>query len=219
MANEIQTDKVDAMTNSNIKKVLRIDSSAANDSITRRLGDEVVRRLQQQYAVSDIIVRDLNQGVDFIDRTWVEANLTQPSERSRGQKSVLGSSDQLIEELASADVVVITAPIYNFSLPAVLKAYIDMICRAGLSFSYTEKGPVGLLKDRPVYMVMASGGVPFGSPADFASAYLKHILGFVGIRDVRAIFAEATNSNISVSEDKALKMLAQWLPLETTEAA
>ena len=75
-----------------------------------------------------------------------------------------------------------------------------------------------MLKDRPVYIVMASGGVPFGGPVDFASGYLRHILGFIGIRDVRPVFAEATNSNAD-SENDALNMLEKWLPYEVTAAA
>lgn len=206
------------MSNSKTQKILRIDSSASNDSITRRLGDEVVRRLQQQFADTDVVVRDLNQGIDFINPAWVDANLTLHSERNMDEKAVLADSDKLVEEMESADVIVITAPIYNFSIPAVLKAYIDMICRAGLSFSYTEKGPVGLLNDMPVYIVMASGGVPFGSPFDFASGYLRHVLGFIGIEDIRPVFAEATNNN-TASEGDALDMLDKWLPLEETAVA
>lgn len=206
------------MMKSNVKKILRIDSSASNDSITRRLGDEVVRRLQQQLVDSEVIVRNLNDGVGFIKPDWVEASLTQPSDRNIEHMAALTDSDQLVNELESAEVIVITAPVYNFSIPAVLKAYIDMICRAGLSFSYTENGPLGLLKDRPVYIVMASGGVPFGGPVDFASGYLRHILGFIGIRDVRPVFAEATNSNAD-SENDALNMLEKWLPYEVTAAA
>jgi FMN-dependent NADH-azoreductase len=81
-----------------------------------------------------------------------------------------------------------------------------------------ENGPEGLFKDRPVYHVMASGGVTFGSPADYATGYLRHILGFIGIRDVRLIYAEKTNANGSASESAALDMLEQWLPMETTTA-
>jgi len=163
-----------------------------------------------------LIERDLSKGMEFLDESWVQANLTNPAERNQEQQEALAYSDQLVEEINSADVIVITAPVYNFSIPAALKAWIDMICRAGLTFGYTEGGPQGFLNNRPVYLVMASGGVPFGSPVDFASGYLRHILGFIGIHDVRAVFAEATNANISASEDKALEMMAQWLPLETT---
>jgi FMN-dependent NADH-azoreductase len=208
------------MTKNRAKKILRIDSSACHSqSITRRLGDEVIRRLKQTHPDAVLIERDLSSDIAFINERWVQANLTNPVERTQVQKEVLAESDRLVHELDSADVILITAPIYNFSVPTVLKAWIDMICRARLTFHYTENGPEGLLKDRPVYLVMASGGVPFGSAADFASGYIRHILGFIGIRDVRPVYAERTNANASASENAALDMLAQWLPVEASTAA
>jgi FMN-dependent NADH-azoreductase len=208
------------MTETNVKKILKIDSSASNtNSITRKLGDEVIRRLTQEHPGAELIERDLSKGIELLDESWVQANLTNPAERNQEQQEVLVYSDQLVEELSSADVIVITAPVYNFSIPAALKAWIDMICRAGLTFGYTEKGPQGFLNDRPVYLVMASGGVPFGSPMDFASGYLRHIMGFVGIQDVRAVYAEGTNINASTSENTALDMIAQWLPLKEDAVA
>jgi FMN-dependent NADH-azoreductase len=208
------------MTNTKVNRILRIDSSASySDSVTRRLGDEVIRRIKQEHPGAELIERNLSNGIQFLNEKWVHASLTNPVERNQEQQEVLADSDQLVKELNSADTIVITAPVYNFSVPATLKAWIDMICRASLTFSYTEKGPQGLLKDRPVYLVMASGGVPFGSPVDFASGYMRHLLGFIGLRDVRAVYAEATNSNASASEAVALDMLAQWLPLESAAVA
>jgi FMN-dependent NADH-azoreductase len=207
------------MTSNRAKKVLRIDSSSSHShSVTRRLGDEVIRRLGLVNQGVDLVGRDLSSGIGVLSESWVQANLTSPAKRTRAQQEVLAGSDELVRELDSADVVLITAPVYNFSVPAALKAWIDMICRARLTFHYTENGPEGLLKDRPVYLVMASGGVPFGSSADFASGYLRHILGFIGIRDVRLIYAEGTNANASASENAALEMLEQWLPVETSTA-
>jgi len=211
--------EVTTMTKNRAIKILRIDSSASHGhSITRRLGDEVIRRLNQTHPGADLIERDLSSGIGFLSESWVQANITSPVERTRAQQEILAGSDQLVRELDSADVILITAPIYNFSVPAALKAWIDMICRARLTFHYTENGPEGMLKDRPVYLVMASGGVPFGSSADFASSYLRHILGFIGIRDVRPVYAEGTSTNVSASENAALNMLAQWLPVEATTA-
>ena len=89
-----------------------------------------------------------------------------------------------MDELVAADVVVIGTPIYNFSIPASLKAWVDMVARARKTFRYTENGPVGLLSDKKAYIVVASGGVKVGSPADFATPYLRHALSFVGITDV-----------------------------------
>lgn len=208
------------MTKNRAIRILRIDSSASRGhSVTRRLGDEVIRRLIQTHPDADFIERDLSGGIGFLSESWVQANMTSPIERARAQQEILAGSDQLVRELESADVILITAPIYNFSVPAVLKAWIDMICRASLTFRYTENGPEGLLMDRPVYLVMASGGVPFGSSVDFASGYLRHILGFIGISDVRPIYAEGTNANALASENAALDMLAQWLPVEEPTAA
>lgn len=198
--------------------ILRIDSSAERThSITRKLGDEVIRRLLQENPHATVTVRDLADPVDFIDADWVHANLTDPAARNLAQRDVLAESDRLVQELDAADVIVMTAPVYNFSVPAALKAWIDLVCRARLSFRYTDQGPQGLLHDRPVYLVMASGGIPFGGPIDFASGYLRHIFAFIGIQDVRMVQAERTNSNARVSEHKALTMIDQWLPVQAEE--
>jgi len=185
---------------------------------SRRLGDEVMRRLNQKYPGAALRERDLSSGIGYLSESWVQANMTNPAQRTRAQQDILSGSDQLVRELETADVRLITAPLYNFSVPAALKAWIDMVCRARLTFRHTENGPEGLLKDRPVYLVMASGGVAFGSSADFASGYLRHIPGFIRNRDVRSVYAEGTNANSSASENAALDMLAQWSPVETTTA-
>lgn len=201
------------MTNKQIKKILRIDSSASrSNSMTRQLGNEVVRRLKQAYPNADLVVRDLSDGIGLLDESWVQANLADPAKRTPAQHDVLTGSDLLVRELDSADVILLTAPVYNFSVPAALKAWIDMICRARMTFQYTDNGPQGLLRDRPMYLVMASGGVLFGSAVDFASDYLRHIFGFIGIRDVRPVYAEQTNRDASASETAAHTMLDQWLP-------
>jgi FMN-dependent NADH-azoreductase len=197
----------------NTFSILRIDSSARREhSVTRRLGDEVIRRLLHEHPGAAITTRELSDPVDLIDERWVHANLTDPAQRNAQQRRVLADSDRLLQELDAADAVVLTAPVYNFSIPATLKAWIDMVCRAQLSFRYTEDGPVGLLRDRPVYLVMASGGTAFGGPADFASGYLRHIFGFIGIRDVRMVQAGRTAIDARAGEQAALGMLAQWLP-------
>ena len=200
-------------------RILRVDSSVQRKhSVKRKLGDEVVRRLLLQHPQARLTVRNLADPVDLIDADWVHANLTDPAERDAQQRAALAGSDRLVAELDAADVVVLTAPVYNFSIPAALKAWIDMICRARLSFRYTESGPQGMLRDRPVYLVMASGGMPFGSPTDFASGYLRHILAFIGIGDVRMVQAERTGSGVEASERAALDMLDQWLPVAADTA-
>ena len=200
--------------------ILRIDSSVQREqSITRKLGNEVVRRLLLEYPNATLTLRDLADPVDLIDADWVHANLTDPAKRQVKQRTTLFGSDRMVEELDVADVVVLNVPVYNFSIPAAIKAWIDMICRARLSFRYTESGPQGMLRDRPVYLVMASGGMNFGSPADFASSYLRHIFDFIGIREMRMVLAERTTSGVNVSERVALDMLNRWMPIEPGTAA
>ncbi len=203
-----------------IKNVLRIDSSARReDSMTRELGDEVVRRLAAANPGMRLVDLDLAKGMPHIDADWVTANFTKAEERSGEQSERLALSDQLIAALRDADALVLTVPLYNFSVPSVLKAWIDQVCRAGVTFRYTPAGPRGLLADRPAYLVMASGGVPFGSPGDFASGYLKQVLGFIGISDVRLVGAERVATDAGAARESALAELDQWLPRVAVEAA
>ena len=196
-----------------IKNVLRIDSSAQKTgSVSRRIGDEVIRRLAVRHAGMEVMNLDLNDGIGHIDGDWVDASFTPEGQRSAAQRKQLAPSDRAVATLKEADAVVLTAPVYNFSIPSVLKAWVDQICRPGLTFRYTENGPQGLLADRPVYLVMASGGVPFGSPVDFASGYLKQVFRFVGIEDVRLIGAESVAADAEAAETMALSVLDAWLP-------
>jgi FMN-dependent NADH-azoreductase len=165
-------------------KVLRIDASARQTgSVTRALNDRVIDRL----GATDVTHRDLTDALPQIDETWVGATFTAPSERTEAQRAALALSDTLVAELKAADVLVIGTPLYNFSIPASLKAWIDQIARVGETFQYTTEGPVGLLKGKKAIVNLASGGVAIGSDADFASNYLRHVLGFVGITDVTIV--------------------------------
>ena len=121
--------------------------------------------------------------------------LHQTDQRSTEQNDALALSNQLIAQLQSADVLVIGVPIYNFSVPAALKAWVDQICRAGVTFQYTENGPQGLLEGKRAVIVIASGGVPIDSPADFATPYMKQVLSFIGITDVEVIPADSLMSD------------------------
>jgi len=119
----------------------------------------------------------------------------------------------LVEELKAADTIVIGAPIYNFNIPAALKAWIDLIARARLTFKYGENGPVGLLKNKKAYIVMASGGVPIGSAMDFASGYLQHVLAFVGITDVTII--DASQFDLDKEPNEIAQQLTELVSIET----
>ena len=170
--------------------VLRIDASARrNDSTTRNLTDTVIDRLRN--AVSDLRLhrRDLTESLPHVSEPWVQANFTDPEQRNAEQQQTLSLSDALVTELQDADVIVIGIPVYNFGIPAALKAWIDMVARARLTFRYTENGPQGLLQGKKAILAVASGGTEIGSPIDFATPYMRHVLSFLGITDVSIVAA------------------------------
>ena len=169
--------------------ILRIDSSAnTNDSVTRALTDRIIAKLGD----TDVTVRDLAlEPLPQITQTWAVARVTPEEDRAPEQTEALKESDKLVAEMMAADTIVIGAPMYNFSIPAALKAWIDLVARVGVTFRYTEAGPEGLVKGKRVIIAMASGGTPAGAPVDFNTPYLKTVLGFMGMDDVTIISADA----------------------------
>ena len=138
-----------------------------------------------------VIIRDLAQTpVPHLTGERFQAFLTEAGERTTEQAAYAAESDELIDEIKSADAIVLGLPMYNFGVPSTLKAWIDHIARAGKTFKYTENGPVGLLQDRPVHIFATRGGYYEGTPMDTQSAYMTHFLNFVGIRDIEFIYAE-----------------------------
>lgn len=169
--------------------VLHINASGRYDgSLTRAVSSQLTEILADRHEMV-LQQRDVASGLPFINEEWINANFTDPTERSDVQKNVLTLSDQLINEVKAADILVMAVPIYNFGIPAALKAWVDLIARARETFRYTENGPVGLLENKKVYLVMASGGVPLESDVDFASQYLKFFMQFIGISDVTLVNA------------------------------
>lgn len=178
--------------------ILRIDASARKTgSVSRELADKIVARFDG----ASVTTRDLTTPVPQINEAWVGANFTAPDDRSDDQKAILSLSDELVNEVKSADVLVISLPIYNFSVPASFKAWVDQIARAGLTFQYSENGPVGLLQNTRAIVAVASGGVPVGSDYDHATPFVRQILGFIGITDVEFVAA----TGLSTDADAALK--------------
>lgn len=170
--------------------ILAINASARHHgSVSRQLVSELVQSLSQA-APTQIIHRDAASGISVVNDDWIAANQTPKDARSKQQISALETSETLIEEVRQADTLIIGVPIYNFGIPSSLKAWIDQVCRAGETFSYSENGPVGLLKGKRVYLVITSGGVVSGSELDFATNYMKHVLGFIGIEEVEIIAAD-----------------------------
>ncbi|MEX0644453.1 MAG: NAD(P)H-dependent oxidoreductase [Parvularculaceae bacterium] len=185
-------------------KILQIQSSARrNGSTSRRLSEALIDALAAEGAIASLTQRDLADGVPFVDEDWVAANFTPAAKRTARQTATLSYSDGLVAELEAADVVVIGVPVYNFGVPATLKAWVDMTARAGRTFQYTDKGPVGLLKGKRAVLVVASGGTPVGSPADFATTYLKFVLGFIGIVDVSIIAGDGLAVDAAGAEARA----------------
>lgn len=173
-------------------RVLRIDASMRRTgSITRDLSETLVARLAAaQGGAVEIVRRDLADGAPLIDESWIAANFTPAEQRTDTQRATLAHSDALVAELKAADIVVVGAPIYNFGVPAALKAWIDQVARARETFRYSETGPVGLLEGKKAYLVIASGGTEADSQIDFATPYLRHVMGFIGIHDVEVIAAD-----------------------------
>ncbi|MEM9726806.1 MAG: NAD(P)H-dependent oxidoreductase [Pseudomonadota bacterium] len=171
-------------------RILRIDASARQEgSVSRAAADAVIERLRAQGPVTVDHLDLAETTLPAVDAGWIAANFTPEADRTDAHRAALAGSDQLVAQLKAADAVVIATPIYNFGLPAPLKAWIDQIARARLTFRYTENGPEGLLTGKRAVLAIASGGVPIDSPADFATPYLRHALGFVGIKDVAVVSA------------------------------
>jgi FMN-dependent NADH-azoreductase len=164
-------------------KVLHIDSSILGDnSASRVLTQEIVSRLSADHPGTQVKYLDL-----------VAAALPHLSGRSLAQLDPQESAQdaQALEDFLAADVIVIGAPMYNFSIPSQLKAWIDRVVVKGKTFRYTQTGPEGLAKGKRVLLGLARGSVyPHGSPAEFAESYLKHVFGFIGVSDVEFIRAE-----------------------------
>ena len=189
-------------------QILHIDSSARqSESVTRELSQSIAERFAKDGGM--IVRRDLSGGLPFIDAAWVGANFTPADQRSPEQVEKLALSEELVAELEAAEVIVIGVPIYNFNMPAVLKAWIDLVARAGRTFRYTENGPVGLLTGKRVILAVASGGTEVGSPIDHMTGYLRHVLGFIGLSDVEIIAADALAADAAAKLDAARAAITQ----------
>ena len=175
-------------------KLLRIDSSARAVSVTRRLTARAAEEWKKNHPDGEVIPRDLSATqIPPITDDWGATRL-QTSELTPAQRAYLSTSDQLIEELRSADTIIIGAPMYSFSISSSLKAWIDQIVRIGKTLGYGPGGPRGLLEAKEVMVITArGGGYEKGTPTeafDFQEPYLRHVLGFIGLTNVTFIHAE-----------------------------
>lgn len=191
-----------------MKKILHIISSprgAASMSI--KLGKAVIERIQANYPGSTVTESNLVQKqFPHLEEAHLAAFFTPADHRSEENLAAIRHSDEAISEIQSADIIVIGVPLYNFSIHSTLKAWIDHIARAGITFKYGEHGPQGLIQGKKVYLAIASGGIYSEGPMqayDFATPYLKSVLGFLGMTDVTVFRVEGVS--MPVVQDTALE--------------
>ncbi|MGH8175081.1 MAG: FMN-dependent NADH-azoreductase [Steroidobacter sp.] len=189
-----------------MKTLLQIKSSIfADGGQSSRLADRFAAAWRAQNPTGRLIVRDLAlDPPPHLDAARFGALLAKPTERTPEQQAVVNHSDALVEELRSADVIALGLPMYNFGVPSALKAYFDHVARAGVTFRYTESGPVGLLPGKQVYVFAARGGMYAGTPRDTQSAYIREFLAFLGMVDVEFVYAEG----LAISENAKLSAIA-----------
>lgn len=171
--------------------ILRIDSSARfEESVSRLLATELIDRLEP----NRVTTRDLVDGVPLLEPVAIAGMSMSREKIDKAHGEALAFGQTLIDELEVSDALVIAMPIYNFGPPAALKAWADQVARSGITFRYTEAGPIGLVADRPTYVVVASGGVPVTSTMDWATGWITQFLNFLGITSITVIDAGQLNS-------------------------
>ena len=190
-----------------MKTLLQIRSSIFSDGgQSSRLAERFVAAWRASNPGGKVIVRDLaKEPVPHLDAARFGAFLAKPEERTPAQQAVVDYSDALIGELKRADVVVLGLPMYNFGVPSTLKAYFDHVARVGETFKYTEKGPVGLLTGKKVYVFAARGGMYAGTPNDTQTPFIRTFLSFLGMSDIEFVYAEG----LAISDASKQQSLAR----------
>ena len=192
-----------------MKTILQLNSSLfGDDAQSSRLAGQFAASLAQAEPAR-LTVRDLGRNpVEHLTAKRFKAFTTAPEQRTAEQRRIAAESDALIDELRTADTIVIGLPMYNFGVPSTLKAYFDHVARAGVTFRYTEGGPVGLLTGKKAYVIATRGGRHAGTPRDLQSAFVRQFLGFIGITDVEFVYAEGLAMGPE-SRDAALRDAAE----------
>ncbi|WP_104381170.1 FMN-dependent NADH-azoreductase [Sphingobacterium sp. HMA12] len=178
-----------------MKNILHIISSPrAEVSASRKLGNAVIQKIQEKYSNSIVKERDLTKSkIPLLEEVHINTFFTPAENYSEEQQSISKYSEGLISELKEADIIVIDSPMYNFSVPATLRAYFDFTSRAGYTFKYDENGPKGLLNDKKLYVAFTSGNVYSEGPYQIYDSnipYIKNIFGFYGVSDISVFRAE-----------------------------
>jgi FMN-dependent NADH-azoreductase len=204
-----------------MKTLLQLNSSLYGErGESSRLADRFVAEWRNQHTDVRVIYRDLAATpVPHLTAERFQAFLAKPEARTPEQQATAWQSDELIDELKRADVVVLAAPMYNFNVPSTLKAYFDHVARAGITFRYTEKGAVGLLSGKKAYVFSTRGGVYADPAADNETPYLRQFLGFLGIDDVEFVYAEGLALGETSKEAALTKAHAAIERLNTPQIA
>ena len=178
-----------------MSRVLIIESSARQqDSVSRQLTQTFISQWQTAHPNDQITVRDLAVNpVPHLDINLLGGWMKPAEQRNDIEQVSLERSNLLTDELLAADVLVMAAPMYIFAIPSTLKAWLDHVLRAGVTFKYTDTGPQGLLSGKRAYVLTARGGIYAGSTADHQEPYLRQVMAFIGIHDVTFIHAEGMN--------------------------
>ena len=176
-------------------KILQVNASARRDGAnSTKLANRVTERLLAANPGATVTVRDLAaEPLPVLDEVALGALFTPAEQRSAEQVALTARFDAAIAELQAHDAIVLGVAMYNFGVTVQLKSWIDAIARAGVTFQYTETGPVGLVEGKTVYAACARGGIYRGTPNDSQTPYLKSVLGFLGMKDVHFVYAEGLN--------------------------
>ena len=192
--------------------LLQINASINDDNgQSSQLANQFVAAFQARHPEAHIVVRNVAaaESVPHLNAERFGAFITQAENRSAAQHAVVAYSDSLIDELKRADVIILGLPMYNFGVPSQLKAYFDHVARAGVTFKYTEKGPVGLLTGKKVYVFAARGGLYAGTPLDTQTSYVRDFLRFLGMADVEFVYAEGLAISPQSKEEGLAKAVAE----------
>ena len=174
--------------------LLILGSPRDRASYSQQIGRRIVDDLKSRYPSAKVVVRNLaKEPLPDVDEAFVTGRVLAQDKRSAAETEALALSDVMVAELMAADVLVLATPVHNFGISASVKAWIDHIVRPGVTFSYSDKGPLGLVQGKKVILVLARGGIYAEGPMksyDFQEPYLRAVLGFIGMTDVEVIRIE-----------------------------
>lgn len=202
--------------------LLHLDASArTRGSLSRSLSTGFAGDWTEAHPGGTVVYRDLAlEPLPHLNEGWITAAFSAPDERDSALRFALSRSDALVDELLAADVVLLGAPVYNFSVPASLKAWIDQVARAGRTFAYTDAGPRGLLQGKQVVVVQTSGSGPevlAGMGMDHHTSYLRGFFGFLGMDDVEVVaqwgaVPEVAERTLADAQERLRELAARPVP-------